>query len=323
MPTEVQIYKDKTIVGADIVDNSIPSDKLATTSNGRGTRTITENAPSSTDGQDGDIWYVIDPLSQSGGIAGAVTNGVYTVGDQTIGGTKTFTNTIAGSITGNAATASNLTGSPNITVGTVTASSFVKSGGTASQFLKADGSVDSNTYITQSVPTGAVFHFAASTAPTGYLKANGDVVPNGSGSVQGITANFSALYAILGETYGAPGKLPDLRGEFIRGWDDARGVDAGRTFGSAQADLAKPVSHTHNVPFVGSNIIPAWAAGTDAYGSLQPTETQCNSTTIDPDGGIQYNVSYYNWNLATSGPSTASGAETRPRNVALLACIKY
>jgi hypothetical protein len=175
MPTEVQIYKDKTIVGADIVDGSVSSDKLVPSSNGRGTRTITENAPSSSDGADGDIWYVIDPLSQSSGNANTVTYGVYTVGDQTIGGTKTFTNTIAGSITGNAATASNLTGSPNITVGTVTASSFVKSGGTASQFLKADGSVDSNTYITQAVPVGSVFHFAASTPPTGYLKYQMDM----------------------------------------------------------------------------------------------------------------------------------------------------
>ena len=93
------------------------------------------------------------------------------------------------------------------------------------------------------VPTGAVFHFAASTPPTGYLKANGDTVPNGTGTVQVISANFSDLYAILGSTYGAAGKLPDLRGEFVRGWADDRAVDTGRVFGTAQGDALK--DHTH------------------------------------------------------------------------------
>jgi hypothetical protein len=115
MATEVQIYKDGTIVSADIADDSLTSNKLVPTSNGRGTRTITENPPQSTDGVDGDVWYVIDALSQ-GGNAISVTNGVYTVGDQIIYGTKTFTSTISG----NAATASNLAGTPNINVGLIT-----------------------------------------------------------------------------------------------------------------------------------------------------------------------------------------------------------
>jgi hypothetical protein len=67
----------------------------------------------------------------------------------------------------------------------------------------------STTVVT--VPIGAVFHFAASTAPIGYLKCNGDTVTDGVGTVQSVTANFSALYAVLSSTYGAPGKLPDLR----------------------------------------------------------------------------------------------------------------
>ena len=91
---------------------------------------------------------------------------------------------------------------------------------------------------TSAVPAGSVFYFASSSAPTGYLKANGDTVPNGSGTVQGVTADFSALYAILGSTYGSAGQLPDLRGEFIRGFDDGREVDpdhATRAFGSSQS----------------------------------------------------------------------------------------
>ena len=204
------------------------------------------------------------------------------------------TATTAASCSGNSATASNLTGTPNIIVGTVTATSFVKSGGAASQFLKADGSVDSNTYITQAVPTGAVFHFAASTPPTGYLKANGDTVTNGVGTVQGITADFSALYAILQNTYGAAGRLPDLRGEFIRGWVDNRtGVDTDTTFGRSQTDDFKSHSHT----------APTWSG---AAGSFQVPQDQ------------------FGYNYSFGAPTDVTGGtETRPRNIALLACIKY
>jgi hypothetical protein len=46
--------------------------------------------------------------TQFAGNAATVTNGVYTTGDQTIGGTKTFSSTIGGSISGNAATATKL-----------------------------------------------------------------------------------------------------------------------------------------------------------------------------------------------------------------------
>jgi microcystin-dependent protein len=145
------------------------------------------------------------------------------------------------------------------------------------------------------VPTGAVFHFAASTPPTGYLKANGDTVPNGTGTVQGISANFSDLYAILGSTYGAAGKLPDLRGEFVRGWADDRAVDTGRTFGTEQGDALK--DHTHT------------------YDRFQETGTGLR--------GGPSSVIFSNISTNTGSPSTGSATETRPRNIALLACIKY
>jgi phage-related tail fiber protein len=154
------------------------------------------------------------------------------------------------------------------------------------------GTTGDNTPVAN-VPTGAVFHFAASTPPTGYLKANGDTVPNGTGTVQGISANFSTLYAILGSTYGSAGKLPDLRGEFVRGWDDARGVDSGRLFGTAQEDAFK--SHTHTI---------ATRASVQSGGAEEPP--------LDASGGA---VAY--------PTSSTGGTETRPRNIALLACIKY
>ena len=86
-------------------------------------------------------------------------------------------------------------------------------------------------------PVGTVIWFAGSSAPAGYLKANGDAIVNGSSTVQGITADWSALYAIVGAN------LPDLRGEFIRGFDDGKGTDSGRGIRTSQTELIK--AHRH------------------------------------------------------------------------------
>ncbi len=139
------------------------------------------------------------------------------------------------------------------------------------------------------VPQGTVIWHAASTPPTGYLKANGDAISR---------STYATLFAVIGTTYGTGDgsstfNVPDLRGEFVRGWDDSRNIDNGRSFGSAQADELK--SHTHDI--VGRTSVTSASANVGGVGG----------TTI-----------------STSGASQATGgAETRPRNIALLACIKY
>ena len=171
------------------------------------------------------------------------------------------------------------------------------SAASSSLTLASDGSVSFPSGGGGLIPVGTVFYFASSSAPTGFLKANGDTVPNGSGTVQSVTADFSALYAILGSTYGSAGQLPDLRGEFIRGWDDSKGTDSGRTFGSSQA--AEFESHSHKVGARDSTV---------DYGSSSSIEFVANYPS--PVG--QYVTS-----------DVTGGGETRPRNIALLACIKY
>lgn len=144
---------------------------------------------------------------------------------------------------------------------------------------------------TSIVPAGAVSYFARSTAPTGWIKANGAAVSR---------TTYAALFAAIGTTFGAGDgattfNLPDLRGEFLRGLDDGRGVDAGRALGSAQADELK--SHTHDLGiYVGSSPAPNTGAVSGASSYFDEL-----GTPTDPTGG----------------------AETRPRNIALLACIKY
>ena len=176
------------------------------------------------------------------------------------------------------------------------------------------------------VPSGAVLYFAGRTAPAGWLKANGAAVSR--------TA-YAALFAAIGTTYGAGDgrstfNLPDLRGEFLRGWDDGRGVDTGRGFGSAQAHALQ--SHQHGLAMAAD-----WA-GDDLWFEQVPkstfeiprgktavairdTRNLIDTTTDVPGYSAAFNVP----NMATqpnlTQPDYVSG-ETRPRNVALLAIIK-
>lgn len=141
-------------------------------------------------------------------------------------------------------------------------------------------------------PAGAVGYFAQASAPTGWLKANGAVVSR---------ATYSRLFTAIGTLFGGGDgsttfALPDLRGEFIRGWDDGRGVDVGRTLGSFQADELK--SHIHTYTRVG----PSAGSGAGIYADVNK-ENQVNNSS-------QY-------------VNTTGGSETRPRNRALLACIRY
>ena len=143
--------------------------------------------------------------------------------------------------------------------------------------------------IAAAVPAGKLSAFARTAAPTGWLECDGAVV---SRSV------YPALFAAVGTAFGAGDGsttfgLPDLRGEFVRGWDHGRGVDAGRAFGTAQS--ASLASHTHDLD---SRILTEGVAGTGLGGS-----------TPGESGAI-----------AATGAT--GGAETRPRNVAMLWCVK-
>jgi hypothetical protein len=61
-----------------------------------------------------------------------------------------------------------------------------------------------------SVPIGCVIDYAGAGLPFGYLLCDGSVVPNGVGTVQGITANYQPLYAEVGSIHGSPGRLPTI-----------------------------------------------------------------------------------------------------------------
>lgn len=136
------------------------------------------------------------------------------------------------------------------------------------------------------MPAGAVQYFARTTPPSGWLWANGAWVSR--------TA-YAALFAAIGTTFGAGDgsttfALPDLRGEFLRGWDAGRGVDVNRGMGSNQyAGVPFALYHTSGRMFDGGSPGRALDAYTGYTGAL----------------------------------SVPNAGELRPRNVALLMCIKY
>jgi phage-related tail fiber protein len=146
------------------------------------------------------------------------------------------------------------------------------------------------------VPPGAVQFFARNTAPNGWIKANGAALSR---------STYADLFTAIGTAFGVGDgsttfTLPDMRGEFPRGWDDARGIDSGRAFGSAQAGMSR-INHGVLI----------------RSGSFGIADGMYDSS------GISNVVGANDFHPAPYGNSDTLFPETRPRNIAFLACIKY
>lgn len=233
------------------------------------------------------------------------------------------------------------------------------------------------------VPPGAVMYFARNSAPAGWLKCNGAAISR--------TA-YAKLFAAIGTVFGAGDgfttfNLPDLRGEFVRGWDDGRGVDGGRAFGSFQAGMIQSHSHTGSSASAGAHghtgsansggshnhSASSGAAGTHSHTGTtsaagEHTHTMPGRTGSDTAGSYVGGASTasnpkttnaagnhsHTFTTSTAGDHThtvsvgtggehthslsinsggahthaitidaSGGAETRPRNIALLPCIRF
>ncbi|WP_339496323.1 phage tail protein, partial [Pseudomonas sp. RA_105y_Pfl2_P56] len=220
--------------------------------------------------------------------------------------------------------------------------------------------------------TGMVSAFAMNAAPPGWLKCNGAVVSR--------TA-FAGLFARIGVVFGeGDGSttfgLPDLRGLFLRGLDDGRGLDPARVFGTFQDMMIHAHGHTASAAAVGDHGHTAWtdaqgnhvhSAWTDAQGNHdhgwriaatgqgisvgypsgggnivdlempggknadnQPMRTDyqgnhAHNVGIGAAGQHAHNVGVSAGGAHTHGITVAAagGTETRPKNMALLFCIKY
>ena len=142
------------------------------------------------------------------------------------------------------------------------------------------------TFVNISAPSGTVVALAGETVPYGWLECHGAAVSR---------QTYATLFNVIGTRYGVGDgsttfNLPDLRGEFIRGWDAGRGRDLGRVLGSWQADEFR--SHSHGI-----GILKVTNNDRGSYSS---------TVSVDDDGQTD----------------PAGGVETRPMNVAMRYIIK-
>ena len=203
--------------------------------------------------------------------------------------------------------------------------------GNAGEVLQSDGSGTLSFAVIQGVPTGAVFCMAVATVPSAYLECNGAAVSR---------TTYAALFAVIGTQYGSGNgsstfNIPDLRGEFVRGYDHGRGADTGRNIASSQS--GDTVAHTHAY----SNSSLTLTGGNHAHQIRRITLNNNNgSVNITLGSGQSYNVGYANndsalvaannavkdsGNISVTGtlPSiNATGSESRPRNIAMMYVIK-
>ncbi|MDF6795238.1 tail fiber protein [Escherichia coli] len=144
------------------------------------------------------------------------------------------------------------------------------------------------------LPVGVPVPWPSATPPTGWLKCNG-------------AAFSSEKYPNLAKAY-PTNKLPDLRGEFIRGWDDGRGVDAGRALLSIQTGMLE--KHRHIVVANdGYDTKDEWELAT----IFKKTYTQGWGLDATNTGGslIPSPTLHSRGSIGNTG-----GSETRPRNIA-------
>ena len=157
-------------------------------------------------------------------------------------------------------------------------------------------------------PIGAVFAMAHSTVPSGFLECNGAAVSRSTYS--NLFDFFNAISLPYGSGNGSSTfNLPDLRGEWIRGWANTSTVDQSRGIGTSQADQNKlhnhdinDAGHDHDIGISngdsGSEYVHESGGGRDETNS---TDSVTTGITIQNSGGT----------------------EVRVRNIAMMYVIKY
>jgi phage-related tail fiber protein len=147
--------------------------------------------------------------------------------------------------------------------------------------------------------SGMVANFAMNTAPSGWLAADGTAVSR---------TTYASLFSAIGTTFGVGDgsttfNLPNLGGQFTRNWISGQTTDSGRVFGSSQTDAFQ--GHKHASDGVNYMTDQPTGSGSSSGGGARFQQVGIGNPTTDGTNGV---------------PRTAT--ETRPTNIALLACIK-
>ena len=217
-------------------------------------------------------------------ITGGTLTGLLTVNANTVLQTTTVngTLTVTGPSNLAAVTATTVTGTLNANSQRVTNVATPTAGTDAANKTYVDSAAGGS-----ALPPGAIIYLATDIAPAGWLVANGAAVSR---------TVYANLFSVIGTLYGSGDgsttfNVPDLRGVFIRGFDDGRGFDPGRLVGTYQADELK--SHTHTIDTTDDG----WNNG-----RARQSDRGANGTVTT---------------------SATGGSETRPKNLCLLPVIKF
>lgn len=172
---------------------------------------------------------------------------------------------------------------------------------------------------------GMVGLFLGNSPPPGWLKLNGATLSrtsyaalwayaNASGNTVA-EASWSANWGKFSTGDGSTTfRIPDLRGEFMRLWDDGRGIDSGRTIGSSQLDALQNI--TGSISWHGGGVGTPVHAEDGAFGRMATNNSYAAASIVG--GADSAYVTIFD-----ASRVARTDAETRPRSIAVLACIKF
>lgn len=195
-------------------------------------------------------------------------------------------------------------------VNAIIAAGLVPDDGSYTQLAAAIVALQSN------VPTGIMLPHTGDAAPTGFIFAEGAALSRATyanlWTFAQASGNLAASEGAKEDGEYGPGDggstftTPDMRGIFLRGWDDGRGIDSGRQLGSDQTDSVGDHDHTYEGVFQedGSDV--------NASGSYAPMFDKAGASPSSLASAI----------TVTDAVIGAAG-ETRPLNTAMPFCIKY
>ena len=200
--------------------------------------------------------------------------------------------------------------------------------GSNGQMLQTNGSGALSFTTVQGVPSGSVFCMAVATVPSGYLECNGAAVSR---------TTYSVLFAVIGTAYGTGNgsstfNLPDLRGEFVRGFDNGKGTDSGRSIATSQGSqnaqhnhsasaTSTAGAHSHSLNYQRKHVEDTGTAAiTDIRREGGDGDGGSQTFTNDTTSGFMNNATV---SVSTSvSIANQGGNESRPRNVAMMYVIK-
>ena len=181
--------------------------------------------------------------------------------------------------------------------------------------------------ILRGVPTGTVAFIAGDDAPAGWLKLNGAILSRAGYSDLWAHANNASGNLVTEAVWnsgfhgafstgdgGSTFRIPDARGEFLRAWDDGRGIDAGRPLGSWQKGSAISVDG-NGTDSAYVNIQSADATTTNQTQACERLGYDIASTADYPSTEPTY--------VQSDGTGGFGIGAARPRNISLMAIIKY